>query len=369
MYGGTTDPAESHYPVDRLTLRRLLLAGLDDVVHFDKKFERYERTPDGRVTACFADGTSATGDVLVGADGANSRVREQYLARARRIDTAAIGVGLKLPLTDRTRAWLPPRLATGMNVILAPDPFFLFTSVFERKHDWVDALNVIGDREKVAGLRPELLVDLAQDYQDYILCAFNAHRDAYPPGVDDLAGSGLRRVVEALIEGWHPDLRRVIAESDPDTVMLVPFKASVPIEAWESTNVTLLGDAIHSMPPVGGLGGNTALRDANLLCRELTAVDRGEAPLLPAIHAYEAEMLAYGFDAARAALRETRQGISTNRLALAAFKTMLRICRAVPPLKRVLLRDAGAEQARPRPWERSHRPDRAHREPQGLSTT
>ncbi len=29
MYGGTTDPAESHYPVDRLTLRRLLLAGLD----------------------------------------------------------------------------------------------------------------------------------------------------------------------------------------------------------------------------------------------------------------------------------------------------------------------------------------------------
>lgn len=355
MFAATTDPAEGQHPVDRLTLRRLLLAGLGDVVKFDKKFERFERSLEGRVTAFFADGTSATGDVLVGADGADSRVREQYLPRARRIETAATGVALKLPLTGQTRSWLPPRLASGMNMIMAPDPFFLFTSVFERKHGWVEALNAIGDREGVADLCPERLVDPAQEYQDYILCAFNAHRDAYPPGMHDLDGPGLKRVIEVMIEGWHPALTRLIAESDPDSGMLVPFRASVPLEIWESTNVTLLGDAIHSMPPVGGFGGNTALRDANLLSRQLTAVDRGEAPLLRAIHQYEVEMLDYGFDAVRAALRGTRQGISNNRLALAAIKALLRVSQAVPPLKRRLLRDEGAEQARPRPWEHGRR--------------
>jgi 2-polyprenyl-6-methoxyphenol hydroxylase-like FAD-dependent oxidoreductase len=337
MFGGTTDPAEGHHPVDRITLRRLLLAGLDEVVHFDKKFERYERAPEGRVTAFFADGTSATGDVLVGADGASSRVHQQYLPQAKRIETDAIGVGLKLPLTEQSRAWLPPRLATGMNTVLAPDPCFMFTSVFERKHNWVEAITVISDREEIAGLRPGLLVDDTQEYQDYVLCAFIAHREAYPPGVHDLDGRGLQRLVEQMIEGWHPDLRRLVAECDPGSVMLVPIKTSVPLDAWESTNVTLLGDAIHSMPPVGGLGGNMALRDANLLRRKLTAVNRGESPLLPAIHGYEAEMLDYGFAAVHASLQNTRQAISSNRIALAAFKTMLRICQAVPPLKGMLV--------------------------------
>ena len=45
----------------------MLLAGLDDVVHFGKAFTRYEETPDGRIVAHFEDGTSAEGDVLVAA--------------------------------------------------------------------------------------------------------------------------------------------------------------------------------------------------------------------------------------------------------------------------------------------------------------
>src|SRR5579863_8768945 len=47
--------------VDRLRLRQVLLAGLDDVVHFGKEFTRYEQQHDGSVRAYFADGTSATG--------------------------------------------------------------------------------------------------------------------------------------------------------------------------------------------------------------------------------------------------------------------------------------------------------------------
>jgi hypothetical protein len=37
--------------VSRMTLRQVLLTGVEDVVHFDKDFSRFEQHPDGRVTA------------------------------------------------------------------------------------------------------------------------------------------------------------------------------------------------------------------------------------------------------------------------------------------------------------------------------
>src|SRR5260370_7454805 len=60
--------------VNRLTLREILLAGLEGSVHFDKTFERFEQVDGGQVPAYFADGTSATADFLIGPDRTNSRV-------------------------------------------------------------------------------------------------------------------------------------------------------------------------------------------------------------------------------------------------------------------------------------------------------
>ncbi|MGH3813798.1 MAG: FAD-dependent oxidoreductase [Pseudonocardiaceae bacterium] len=166
----------------------------------------------------------------------------------------------------------------------------------------------------------------------------------------DLDRRCLQHVVEAMTVGWHPDLRRVLAESDPDSVMLVQHQASVPVPAWQSTNVTLVGDAIHSMPPVGGLGGNAALRDANLLCATLTAVDHGRSPLIPALHRYETEMRTSGYAAVRTALHTQRQGLRSNRVAVAGARAWFRACRAVPRLRE--FNRAYREQARPRVWER-----------------
>ncbi len=357
MYPGIT---EGQYPVDRLTLRRLLLAGLDDVVHFDKKFERYERSAEGVVTAFFSDGTSAAGDVLVGADGAGSRVRQQYLPQAERVDTDATAVALKLPLTDRTRSWLPPRLAAGMNLIMAPDPWFLFTAVFDRGLDPAQILRGLVAEEDLQGLD--------QGPNSYVLCAFVSRSEAYPETVSGLSGEALKDLVGKMIEGWHPDLRWLIAEADPESAMVVPIRSSVPVEPWKTTNVTLLGDAIHSMPPTGGVGGNMALRDANLLGRKLAAVHRGESSLLKAIHEYEEEMVDYGFAAVRSSVEATRQGISSNPASLAAFKVFLRICQAAYPLKRLVFRNAWAEQARLRPWERDPPVSRARLVPQGSAT-
>jgi 2-polyprenyl-6-methoxyphenol hydroxylase-like FAD-dependent oxidoreductase len=65
------------------------------------------------------------------------------------------------------------------------------------------------------------------------------------------------------------------------------------VPPWETAPVTLIGDAIHTMV-TAGIGAAVALRDAALLCRRVT--DR-TGPLLDAVHAYETEMLDYGFDA------------------------------------------------------------------------
>jgi len=105
------------------------------------------------------------------------------------------------------------------------------------------------------------------------------------------------------------------------------------VAPWKTTNITLLGDAIHNMTPMAGIGANTALRDA-ALTKTLVAVDRGGTPLLPAIHEYEGEMLDYGFAAVRQSLRNARQATSGNRMSRSAFKAALRVVNAVPPLKR-----------------------------------
>jgi 2-polyprenyl-6-methoxyphenol hydroxylase-like FAD-dependent oxidoreductase len=74
--------------------------------------------------------------------------------------------------------------------------------------------------------------------------------------------------------------------------------------------VTLVGDAIHCMVPAG-IGAAVALRDAALLTRRLAdARDRG-LPLVEAVHAYEAEMLRYGFEAVAAAAKQA--GLTTTQ--------------------------------------------------------
>jgi 2-polyprenyl-6-methoxyphenol hydroxylase-like FAD-dependent oxidoreductase len=122
-------------------------------------------------------------------------------------------------------------------------------------------------------------------------------------------------------------------------VAAIPLHTSVPIPRWPTTNVTLLGDAVHTMTPLQGLGGNTALRDASLLCRKLVEVAHGESALLPAIGAYESEMVDYGFAAVRRSLQTAQQIVSDNPVGRAVAKSVLRTAATLPPLKRLMFQD------------------------------
>jgi 2-polyprenyl-6-methoxyphenol hydroxylase-like FAD-dependent oxidoreductase len=322
-----TDPADTHHSASRISLHQVLSSGLDGVLHLDKEFERYERASDGEITCFFADGTTARADVLIAADGANSRVRRQFLPHAERRDTGIVTIVGKFPLTADNKALLPKRLYDGPNSVMPPAGCGMFAA----PHELGGGVN-----DESA----EYDAVLFDNTSSYIMWAYAA-RDFGDLSEKD--GTELKDIVSARIEGWHPGLRRLVSDSAPGTVSLLPILTSVPVEPWPTTNITLLGDAIHSMTPFRGVGANIALRDADLLRRKLIAVSRGEHSLAEALADYEREMRGYGFAAVKAAERAADQFVSGNRAGRVMFKGMLRFFSAVPPLKRKVFSDHGTE--------------------------
>jgi salicylate hydroxylase len=73
----------------------------------------------------------------------------------------------------------------------------------------------------------------------------------------------------------------------------------------------------------------------------LIAVASGERELVPALHEYEERMRDYGFAAVKRSLSNARQTGSANRVARGAFRTVLRIIAAVPPLHRRMAKSLG----------------------------
>ncbi len=324
-----SDPIDSHKSVSRFTLRQVLLTGLEEIIHFNKQFTRYEETPDGKITACFEDGTSVTCDVLIGAEGGNSQIRKQLLPDAQRTDTGYRAIQGKTPLTDEIKRLLPSRLLDGPASVIAPhgDGLFVAVQQFQQKPAEIEEI------ADAIQLHPDLLLS---DTSDFIGWGFTARQQRYPVGKDvaKMDGAALKQVVLGMTQNWHPFLQRLMQEADPTTVIFTPFYSAVPVEPWQTRHVTLLGDAIHSMTPARGIGANTALRDARLLCQQLRAASNGELPLLQAIHDYEREMIRYGFAAVLSSKKALEQSAAlANPVNLAITKTMFRLMNAIPPLK------------------------------------
>jgi len=106
------------------------------------------------------------------------------------------------------------------------------------------------------------------------------------------------------------------------------------VTAWPTGPVTLLGDAIHNMTPMAGVGANTALRDADLLRRNL--IEAGP-DVTAAVADYERRMLEYGFAAVARSLRNARFAASGRPVARRVMRGVLRGVNLVPPLKRRML--------------------------------
>ncbi len=286
--------------------------------------------------AHFADGQRTVGDILVGADGVGSRVRRQYLPDAEPTPAGVVGLANKLLLTEATRAWVPERLQQGMNVVSGTGPYSLFTAAYQPPPDARTALAAVTSDEPPP-------ID-----QPYVVSALVTAPSSLPRGVADLDAKGLRGAADALIVDWHPTLRRLIAESVPDEGVLSTFRVAPESPPWPSSHVTLLGDALHTVPATGGLGGNTALRDARRLTQLLTTA---EHDTLQAISVYEHDLRGHGYAAIREALGVRDQLLAGGVLTTLTTRTWLRLCRHLTPLRRRSFGETDTSFSHPRSWE------------------
>ncbi|MFF4898120.1 FAD-dependent oxidoreductase [Streptomyces sp. NPDC001068] len=303
--------------IGRLGLRDALLEGLDERrVHWGKEFERYEQLPAGRVRAHFADGTHAEGDLLVGADASNSRVRRQYLPDITRQDTGVLTIAGRSPLTPRATAGLPAGILDGTpNSIVPAGPGWMFVCAWRTGTD--QASGHTGDHP-------------------YVVWAYIADRASLPADVTRRTPAALRELVLSRIHTWSPALTTLVARCAVDSVAPIPLRSMPELTPWPAGNVTLLGDAIHNMTPMAGVGANTALRDAAELRRALGDVTSGRRDLVTAVAAYETRMRAYANPAVAASLRNARNAGNAARLPRTAFRTLLRVADRVPAVKRAM---------------------------------
>jgi 2-polyprenyl-6-methoxyphenol hydroxylase-like FAD-dependent oxidoreductase len=225
---------ESARPISRIALRQILLEGLEDAVVFGKTFDSFEASASGQVTVRFEDGSSAESDVLVGADGAGSRVRQQLLRYAQRIDTGLISVSGKVPLDATVRSEIPAALFEGPTLVLGPRGGFMFAGAVEypRKHA------------------------SAYDQEEYVMWGFSARRGilGLERAPDEISGETARAAILAQMSDWSPRLQRLVERADKSSLTIFAVRSSVPVEPWATSQVTLLGDALHNMTPYRGVG-------------------------------------------------------------------------------------------------------------------
>jgi 2-polyprenyl-6-methoxyphenol hydroxylase-like FAD-dependent oxidoreductase len=267
-------PGPGGFGVNRLTLREILLAGLD--VRFGKTFTHYSPAPGGRVAAHFADGSSAVGDLLAGADGTGSAVRRQLLPDAV-IDELGWAIYGRTPFAD----WVPGVLVDTFNRITGPGGTGMSVATCRALEPASSAAARLAPSARLTGIPGYFSWTLPLD----------------DPRLFHAAAAALHREAARLVEGWHPAVRRLIADADVLATFAVCITSAQPVAPWPVASVTLLGDAIHSMSPGRGDGANIALKDAQVLVRALRRVAPGTASLASAIGGYHAGMLQYGFQA------------------------------------------------------------------------
>jgi len=224
--------------VDRGHLRDLLLDSLpENTVRWGSKVTGARPLGDGRHEVTLADGSTFTTDLLIGADGAWSRIR---------------------PLvSDAVPAY------SGLS--------FVEVDLLDADARHPDSAVVVGPGMLFAlGKDKGFLAHREIDGSLHIYTALKAPEE-WLSSVDFTDTEGAKAAVLEHFEDWDKSLRALIADADgaliPRHIHMLPVG-----HRWDRVpGVTLLGDAAHLMSPFAGEGANLAMLDGAELATALAA--------------------------------------------------------------------------------------------------
>jgi salicylate hydroxylase len=255
--------------VHRADLLDVLAAALpDELVTTGKRCES-ARTEGGTAVARFTDGTEVEADVIVGADGIHSAVRNSLFGPDAPRFTGKICY----------RSVIPAAAATGSEVAAG-------------NGQWLGPHGTI----VVYPVRGSELINVVCHYDD----------DGYRH--ESWVTECERAEVLARYADWYQPLLRLFEAGD--TWYKWALYDRDPVPAWTRGRVTLLGDAAHPMLPYLGQGACQAMEDGAVLATALTAMApaRGGDPA-GALAAYEA---ARRPRASRVVLAAREQGVRNH---------------------------------------------------------
>jgi 2-polyprenyl-6-methoxyphenol hydroxylase-like FAD-dependent oxidoreductase len=201
-------------------------------VHFEKRLVGIEDRPDQPIVAHFADGSSADGDFLIGADGVHSAVRAHVVPDGPKpFDTGLIGFGGFVPRSVLDDTSIGQRMLTTFG----QSGFFGYGFCSSDDNDGVMWWST----------QPSHGVDVAE---------FRA-----------ASQEALKRHLRGFHAGWHDPIPAIIDAAENIAVTATLDVATLP--TWSRKRTLLIGDAAHATSPHAGQGASLALEDAMRLGR------------------------------------------------------------------------------------------------------
>ena len=242
--------------IDRGPLRKILLESLHlETVTWDSHFISMETQREGWLLH-FKNGSSAYADVIIAADGANSKIRS-YITNIKAFYSGVTMVEINIPDAEKATPHIYALLNGGKIMAFG------------------DNKCLLGGQKGEGGI------------------SFYA---SFKPDANWAANSGINYFGKTQLLAWF---KKEYSEWSPRWYELLE-NAAMPVisrpiycmpldQTWEAmSNLTMIGDAAHVMPPFAGEGANSAMLDALELSECLT--HNKYNTLLEAISFYEINM-------------------------------------------------------------------------------
>ncbi len=272
--------AENRPEIDRAPLRAILLNSLkEETVVWDSQFVAMEKSGEGWLLH-FKHTPDAYADLVIAADGANSRVRP-YLSDIKPLYSGITLIEGNIYEAQKNVPNLFELTKGGKIMAFGGEQFIGYGTKEDGSIMFVASTKMLENQ----------LSESIRDFQDrkQVLHWFRKY----------FSGWGL---------GWEEFFTN-------DSVQFIPRpQYYFPLDQnWETqASLTMIGDAAHRMPPFAGEGANVAMQDAFELAECLTNGKHGT--LLEAISYFEKDMIERGAKATKDTLENGYRMHSTTAL-------------------------------------------------------